>query len=223
VISADWDATVGTLHRHQRVNGSWQPVGTPHAVSLGRAGSAWGLGLHPPQTGPQKREGDGRAPAGLFAIGIAFGYAEQLSTGLDYAAMQASHHCIDVPGSPHYNRIIDTAQLGAAAAEGSTEPMRRDLHLDGDPVYRIGFVIEHNPEAVPSAGSCIFAHLWRAPDAVTAGCTAMESADLEALLAWLDRERTPRFLLLPVASHAALREAWDLPALGGMPEAPELP
>jgi L,D-peptidoglycan transpeptidase YkuD (ErfK/YbiS/YcfS/YnhG family) len=137
--------------------------------------------------------------------------------------MQPSHYCVDVPGSPHYNRIIDTAQLGAAAAEGSTEPMRRDLHLDGDPVYRIGFVIEHNPDAVPAAGSCIFAHLWRAPGVVTAGCTAMEPADLEALLAWLDRGRTPRILLLPVTSYAALRGEWDLPELGGLLEAPESP
>ena len=37
--------------------------------------------------------------------------------------------------------------------------------------YREGFVIEHNAANTRNAGSCIFAHLWSAPDSTTAGCT----------------------------------------------------
>jgi L,D-peptidoglycan transpeptidase YkuD (ErfK/YbiS/YcfS/YnhG family) len=162
---------------------------------------------------PVKREGDGRAPAGVFAIGTAFGYADSARTGLPYAAMDAGDYCVDVSGSPYYNRIVDSAQVGAAAIEGSTEPMRRDLHADGDQRYRLGFVIANNPRGERGAGSCIFGHLWKSPDSTTAGCTAMAPASMETLLRWLDADRRPVFVLLPAAEYQRLQHDWRLPAL----------
>lgn len=213
VTSADWDSPRGQLQRFERVDGRWRPVAAPVPVMLGRSGSAWGLGLHSaPADGPHKREGDGRAPAGVFALGPAFGYAPQAATGLPYRAMGADDWCIDVPASPLYNRIVDRRRVPAEAVAGASEPMRRDLHADGDIRYREGFVIEHNPQAVAGAGSCIFAHLWRAPDETTAGCTAMAPDAMQALLAWLDARRHPVFVLLPQAQYRALWAAWGLPA-----------
>ena len=220
VTTPAWESTQGTLREFARDSGGdWHQVGDPHAVVIGRAGAGWGAGVHaaPPDSvaagDPVKREGDGRAPAGIFAIGTAFGYAAQASTALPYAPMDAGDYCIDVPASPLYNRIVDAAEVGQAAIEGSTEPMRRDLHADGDQRYRLGFVIEHNAQAVPQAGSCIFAHLWKAPDAPTAGCTAMAPSTMEALLGWLDPAMQPRFVLLPEAEYAQLQDAWHLPEL----------
>jgi L,D-peptidoglycan transpeptidase YkuD (ErfK/YbiS/YcfS/YnhG family) len=214
VLTPDWDAPQGRLARFERqAGGAWTPVGASFAVTVGRSGSGWGLGVHAPQAeGPQKREGDGRAPAGVFAIGDAFGYAASAATRLPYVAMQREHWCIDVPGSPLYNRIVDTREVGAKAVEGSTEPMRRDIHKDGDARYAQGFVIEHNTAGVDRGGSCIFAHRWKAPGEPTAGCTAMADADMTALLAWIDPAKTPRFVLLPVREYARLQSAWDLPA-----------
>jgi L,D-peptidoglycan transpeptidase YkuD (ErfK/YbiS/YcfS/YnhG family) len=103
------------------------------------------------------------------------------------------------------------AEVGEAAIEGSTEPMRRDIHVDGDQRYRLGFVIEHNAQAVPRGGSCIFAHEWASPTTPTAGCTAMAPATMEALLGWLDPAATPVFVLLTEVDHARLRAPWDLP------------
>ena len=217
VLTPNWDAPQGRLARFERnAGGAWRPVGSSFPVMVGRSGSAWGLGVHAtPSDGPQKAEGDGRAPAGVFAIGTAFGYGASTATRLPYAPMQRDHWCIDVPGSPHYNRIVDTREVGAKAIEGSTEPMRRDLHKDGDSRYRLGFVIEHNAGGVDRAGSCIFAHLWQGPEVPTAGCTAMAGADMATLLGWLDPTKTPRFVLLPVQAYARLQAAWDLPAPGG--------
>ncbi|WP_240097798.1 L,D-transpeptidase family protein [Thermomonas flagellata] len=216
VTSADWDSPRGQLQRFERVEGQWRPVAAPVPVMLGRSGSAWGLGLHTvPADGPHKREGDGRAPAGVFALGPAFGYAPQAATGLPYRAMGADDWCIDVPDSPLYNRIVDRRTAPPAAVAGATEPMRRDLHADGDLRYREGFVILHNPQAVAGAGSCIFAHLWRAPDETTAGCTAMAPESMQALLAWLDARRHPVFVLLPQAQYRTLWAAWGLPAPAG--------
>lgn len=211
VTTTDWHANHGTLRRFERTADRWRPVGTPVPVTIGRAGSAWGLGLHPAQPGVAKREGDGRAPAGLFRMGVAFGYAPSASTGLPYRAMSASDYCIDVSGSPLYNRIVAAEDVGQAAIAGSTEPMRRDLHANGDQRYKLGFVIEHNTTGVPDAGSCIFAHLWKAPGEATAGCTAMDEGAMRELLRWLRPEREPVFVLLPQDEYARLRSDWALP------------
>lgn len=211
VISADWDASAGELQRFERRGDGWTSVGDSFAVSIGRKGSAWGVGLGPAQDGAQKREGDGRSPAGLFGIGTAFGYAGSAEYGMGYLPLKAAHYCIDDPESWLYNRIVDVREVGALAVASSTEPMRRDVHLDGDQAYRLGFVVEHNPEAGKGAGSCIFAHVWRGEGQPTAGCTAMSEASMTALLDWLDADREPRFLLLPLAAYSELEQEWALP------------
>ena len=212
VTTPAWNATVGELRTYERDGSSWREVGQATRITVGRSGSAWGLGLHPQQTdGPIKREGDGRAPAGVFAIGTAFGYAPSADTALPYAAMQSTSYCMDVPASPLYNRIVDAKDVGEAAVAGSTEPMRLDLRKPGDQRYKLGFVIEHNPGATPNAGSCIFAHLWKGPGETTAGCTAMAEPAMQRLYAWLKPEAHPVFVLLPEAEHRRLKAAWHLP------------
>ena len=214
VTSAGFDATRGQLRRFERArDGDWRQVGAMQPVMLGRAGIGWGLGLHPAQAqGPQKREGDGRNPAGVFAIGEAFGYARNARSGLRYRQMLASNYCMDVNGSPLYNQIVDSREVGEETVKDSTEPMRLDIHKNGDQRYKLGFVIEHNADAQPGGGSCIFAHLWDAPEVPTAGCTAMGEGRMHELLDWLDPQLRPVFVLLPAHEHARLREAWDLPA-----------
>ena len=217
VTTADWDATDGELRRYERTSDDrWRQVGATAPIAVGRAGSGWGIGLHasPADGGPIKREGDGKAPAGVFAIGTAFGYATSARTGLPYQSMGFNDWCIDVPESPLYNRIVDRSLAKAPGLDKSTEPMRLDLHNKGDQRYREGFVIEHNQDGqVARGGSCIFAHLWGHPGQPTAGCTAMARETMQALLAWLDRDRKPVFVLLPKAQYLALRTAWALPAI----------
>lgn len=212
VLTDGWDGTQGTLQRFEWKDGQWRAAGEASPIAVGRNGAAWGLGLHPAQAdGPRKQEGDGRAPAGVFTLGEAFGYAAKGSTALPYRAMQATSYCIDVPDSPLYNRIVDTREVGEAAAKGSTEPMRLDLHNNGDPRYREGLVIGHNANAAPRGGSCIFAHLWRTPGEATAGCTAMAAETMDALFGWLQPAERPVFVLLPRAEYARLARDWQLP------------
>jgi len=215
VVSDGWDADRGVLRTFEReAGGEWRSTSTSQPVTLGRAGSAWGLGLNDARDdGPVKREGDGRSPAGVFGIGEAFGYGNTAVTALPYTAMQASHYCVDVSGSPLYNRIVDADVVGADAVRGATEPMRRDLHADGDQRYRLGFVIEHNRQQAPMGGSCIFAHLWKSPRDATTGCTAMDPATMTQLLGWLRPDRDPVFVLLPMAAYERLRTDWHLPTL----------
>ncbi|EIL89888.1 hypothetical protein UU9_07918 [Rhodanobacter fulvus Jip2] len=214
VTTADWNADHGTLRTFERKGSQWQPVNTGVPVTIGKAGAGWGIGLHPEQTaGPSKREGDNRSPAGVFRIGEVFGYTAHADTAMPYRALTASDWCVDVSSSPQYNRIVDAKVVGVAAVKGASEPMRRDLHFKGDQRYRLGFVIEHNPDAIPQAGSCIFAHLWKSPTSSTAGCTAMTPAVMQSLLAWLKPRDMPVFVLLPQAEYQRLRSSWRLPAL----------
>lgn len=212
VTTTGWNTTDGSLRTYSRTSDGWQEVGAATPVTIGRSGSAWGLGLHPEQiNGPSKHEGDGRAPAGVFRIGTAFGYGESANTTLPYAAMRESSYCMDVTASPLYNRIVDADEVGQAAVAGSTEPMRLDLHNKGDQRYKLGFVIEHNPDGKPDAGSCIFAHLWKAPGQTTAGCTAMAESAMQRLYAWLKPDAHPVFVLLPEAEYQRLKNVWTLP------------
>ena len=210
VVIPDWNADHGHLRTYAREGDRWHPVDAAQPVAIGRAGAAWGLGLNEANgDGPIKHEGDGRSAAGVFRIGEAFGYGSRVDTGLAYRALQASDYCIDVDGSPLYNRIVDADTVDAT---GSTEPMRRDLHMNGDQRYRLGFVIEHNAAGRRGAGSCIFAHLWQSPTDTTAGCTAMSDATMAHLLAWLKREDAPIFVLLPEREYARVSARWGLPA-----------
>ena len=214
VTTAGWSANHGTLRTFARDGDGWHEVRAATPVTIGKNGAGWGLGLNAPQhDGPLKREGDNRSPAGVFRIGEAFGYAAHAATALPYRALTATDYCMDVSGTAQYNRIVDANVVGADAVKGSSEPMRRDLHVNGDQRYRLGFVIEHNAQAAPQGGSCIFAHLWKSPSDTTTGCTAMTPAVMESLLAWLKPQQHPVFVLLPQAEYERLRVEWQLPVI----------
>ena len=216
VVTPGWNVDHGTLRTYERTAKGWKEVGQPAPVTIGKAGAGWGLGLNAPRRdGPIKREGDLRSPAGVFDIGEAFGYAASADTAMPYRALSATDYCVDVSGSPQYNRIVDAKVVGKQAVQGSTEPMRRDIHVHGDQRYADGFVIEHNPRQRAQAGSCIFAHLWKSPVDATTGCTAMAPSLMHRLLAWLRPEQAPVFVLLPRPAYDKLHAAWRLPMLGG--------
>jgi len=219
VIAPAWVSCTAHLQRFERVclDGDWLPVGTPITVSLGKSGLAWGRGLHLQggRVGPENREGDGCAPAGIFAITALFGYAapdSRFARAAKLPYLFASHDlkAIDDPASVHYNRIVDQSAL-AQHDWVSCEDMRRS-----DPRYAVGAVVAHNAEPpVPGAGSCIFLHVWQSEGVPTAGCTAMSLADMSEIGGWLDGAAAPLLVQLPRAEYEGWREAWALPALIG--------
>jgi D-alanyl-D-alanine dipeptidase len=197
VTTPDWDATKGVLTMHERRNGTlmaaWTAVGDPVPIVVGRTGLAWGDGLPLPlrREGPVKREGDGKAPAGLFALPSLFGYdAQPPGPHMPYIIATPTVECVDDAASPHYNTIVDTREIAKTWTSSETMLRRDDL-------YREGVVVAHNSNPpVTGRGSCIFLHLWSGPDSTTAGCTAMSREDLARLTRWLDAERRPLLLQL---------------------------
>lgn len=213
VTTGDWDARGGTLRRYERrgPRSSWRPVRGPFAVVVGRNGLGWGAGVNSAAgAGPVKKEGDGKAPAGVFRLSSAFGYAptaEARWLKLPYLPLDSSVECVDDVNSPNYNLILDKDRLKNADWK-SSEQMRRD-----DELYRWGVVVEHNAAPpVSGKGSCIFLHIWQGPESGTAGCTAMERKNLEELLGWLDPKKGPLLVQLPTTEYARLRGSWRLPA-----------
>ena len=213
VIAADWDSNHGQLQRFMRQSAAdaWHPVGAAFPVSLGRNGLAWGQGLHGDTStlGRQKQEGDGCAPAGIFALPSLFGNAPSSpNSRLPYRANRRELKAIDDPASRFYNQIVDAS--GVARDWQSHEEMWRD-----DERYAIGAVIAHNAAAHPGAGSCIFLHVWAAPGVPTAGCTAGDYANILDICTWLDGTCAPRLVQLPWVEYQAHQQSWCLPALAG--------
>jgi len=230
VLAEDWDATVAVLWCYARPGPgqAWRAVGKQVPVNIGRTGLAWGRGLHgnpaspnasaaaapsadhfdlPP--GPTKREGDGKAPAGVFELPFAFGYAGSEQAGaikLPYLALTANVAGVDDVKSKHYNRLVRTDQVAKDWA--SAEQMRRD-----DGLYEWGVFVNHNTSpTLPGAGSCIFLHVWRGQGKPTAGCTAMSRQEMIRLLQWLNPKARPVLVQLPRAAYDRLATRWALPA-----------
>jgi L,D-peptidoglycan transpeptidase YkuD (ErfK/YbiS/YcfS/YnhG family) len=170
----------------------------------------WGRGLfNGTEPGPVKKEGDGRSPAGAFALGRAFGSADNLPEGaknFPYLHTLPSTYCIEDSRSKYYNQIVDVADVTPGSRPGWSE-MRR-----ADGLFRWGVIVRQNtPNTQTGAGSCVFLHIWRGLGHGTAGCTAMPSDQLESSLRWLDPEADPVLVELPEPVYKELRDAWALP------------
>src|SRR5256885_16713839 len=79
ILAENWDATKGVLCAFERnkATGAWKNRGLGVPVVVGKKGLGAGLGMVAVQFegGPQKKEGDNKAPAGIFRLSSAFGYA----------------------------------------------------------------------------------------------------------------------------------------------------
>jgi L,D-peptidoglycan transpeptidase YkuD (ErfK/YbiS/YcfS/YnhG family) len=211
VRTANWNASSGTLARYDRDESLvWHRTSDAISVNVGRHGLAWGRGLHePPKTGRLKKEGDGRSPAGVFAIDQAFGAAKDLpegANGFPYLQALPTSYCVEDLRSAYYNRIIDASEVSTS----SWQQWSRLLRTDGQ--FQWGLVVRHNtPEIKLGAGSCVFLHVWRGPFQPTSGCTSMAQDQIEAMLLWLEPEARPVLVQLPEQEYRERRDAWGLP------------
>jgi zinc D-Ala-D-Ala dipeptidase len=212
VTTADWTATTGWLRRFERSDQGWQINGPPFRVVVGRGGLGWGRGEHPlPQTGPQKTEGDGRSPAGIFRLPFAFGYDPADSVReikLPYVQCTATLECVDDTNSVNYNVILDRRAVEQPDWKSSEKMLRSDDE------YRLGIFVAHNSSPTgPGAGSCVFLHIWKGRDIPTSGCTAMSIGAIESLLGWLDARSHPVLVQFPEAEYQRLQTPWHLPQI----------
>src|SRR6056297_3097663 len=153
VTTADWEATTGRLCTLERVGARWVAVGKPIRVTVGRKGLGWGLGLHTAERpGPIKREGDKRAPAGLFRLESGFGVKALNLPKFDYRQTTENDFWVDDPGSEKYNQWVVSADKDSGRDWRSAEILHRP-----DGIYDYVIVVGHNRDPIiPGRGSAIF-------------------------------------------------------------------
>lgn len=212
VTSSDWMAKQGSLQLYERKNdeSEWIAINDSMPVVLGKKGLAWGIGLHPvaDTNEPFKKEGDEKSPAGIFSLGKAFGFFKTKSNPLkvDYLPLNSHIEAIDDPSSSYYNCIVNSSEI--------TSDWQSSEKMGEEPLYALGMVVNHNfPNPQPGKGSAIFLHIWRTENSGTAGCTAMSLENLNNVLFWLDKNKSPLLVQLPILKYNELKPFWNLPSL----------
>ncbi|MDQ7046920.1 MAG: hypothetical protein Q9M39_04625 [Sulfurovum sp.] len=186
VSTKNWSTSSGTLQRYEQKHSQWQTVGKAIAIKLGRNGLGWGIGLHsiPKNAKIIKKEGDGKAPAGIFTLKQAFGYAP-FPVKYPYKVYKKTDHCVDDVHSKLYNKIVDSKKVRIDYKSKEYMKFPKDY-------YKYGIVVNHNhideQGAVKGAGSCIFIHIKKVP---TAGCTVMTEDEMKEIIQWLDTKSNP--------------------------------
>ncbi|WP_029556375.1 L,D-transpeptidase family protein [Xanthobacter sp. 91] len=156
----------GTRHR-----GILRAGGLSIPVALGRSG-----------IGADKREGDGRTPAGRWRI-LALLYRPDHGprpvSRFPTRPLRPADGWCDDRADRRYNCPV-TLPLGGAR-KVSHEKMWRD-----DALYDLVLVIDHNQRPrIAGRGSAVFVHLARPGFTATEGCVALRRADMTRLLARL--------------------------------------
>lgn len=213
VVTPSWTSTVGTMTRFERATptSAWSRIAAPIPLVVGRTGIAWGVGFDDVSSdGPHKHEGDGKAPAGMFPLDTAFGFAPRDSmqnVRLPYVQLLPTTDCVDDTASTHYNTVVDRAAV-SRVDWNSAEHMRQVAQ------YKTGVIVGYNASLpVKGRGSCIFLHIWAGPDSHTAGCTAFDEAKLREVMLWLDPDKRPVLVQLTADEYNNLQARWRLPAL----------
>lgn len=207
----DWNTSTVTLKAFEKRDGKWTQVIGPWQGRLGRDGLVWGLGISPrPQGAKIKTEGDWRAPAGVFHIGGAWGYAAEIRKNpkLFYRQVTTRDLWVEDGASPSYNKHVILDHEPATAWEKKQQMKQNDYP------HSLKLFIAHNapPKTSPGAGSAIFFHIWRGEGSKpTAGCTTMKEDKLRQLIAWIDPDKQPLYVLLPETDYAAKKDEWKLP------------
>lgn len=210
VVTPAWDSTSGSLRRYARESdtGPWRAVGEVVPIVVGRTGVAWDDSQVRPGAGePVKREGDGRSPAGAFALDTAFGFdIRQIVSWvrLPYVQLRTTTECVDDVRSLHYNTIVNRDSV--ARVDWTSSERMREIEQ-----YAFGVHVAYNAPPRASRGSCIFLHIWGGPRSVTAGCTAMDERALKELMNWIDPRLRPMLVQLPASGVRRLRGEWRLP------------
>ncbi len=194
VVADDFDTKKAQLECFEDARNVFSSI----HVNIGKKGLGWGIGkqdITHNESEIQKKEGDKKAPIGVFKLTSIFGYSKSNNLKMPYLHTSKNLICVDDSSSKDYNKII----YKQGKAPKSFEYMKRD-----DLQYELGIVVQHNKKGIFEKGSCIFIHVEKSPNAGTAGCTSMHLSHLKKITNWLDEEKNPILIQIPKSSSAEI-------------------
>ena len=199
VVARHMADRTATAHRFERPSkdAAWSKSPPAKAAALGRGGLgwAWDQTKLAGEGEPTKQEGDGRTPAGIFAIGPAFGFAAE-GPGKEYLPLRRNEaFCVDDVRSSHYNEIVPKVEVGAAVS---------GENMSAISLYRRGLRVNFPTNREQKGGSCIFIHVWRRPASPTTGCVALSESDVAELQIWASQAPT-LIAILPLSAVGRLQ------------------
>lgn len=210
VTTASWIAVPGTARLFERRNArsQWKAVGDAFPIVVGRNGLGTSVDLNIGSVeAVEKKEGDGKAPAGLFPLTFSFGNSD-VGSRLPFTKLDEFTECVDDVDSTFYNKIVNRMQVGNFDWKSSEKMLAVGQQYD------LGVFVTYNSyPAVRGNGSCIFLHIWKDANTGTAGCTAMARENLENVVKWLDPAKHPYLVQMTEAEYGTQQKALKLPKL----------
>ncbi|MFJ7745251.1 L,D-transpeptidase family protein [Peribacillus sp. NPDC097295] len=179
VTGETMSGTKVTIRTYEKKKGEWRrALGNMKGV-IGKNGFT-----------KDKKEGDGKSPAGIYSFGTAFGSPPKPDkVKLDYRRTTQYDYWIDDKTSKDYNKWITYKGKNPYTKWKSFEKMNHEL-------YKYGAVINYNTNPiVKGKGSAIFLHIWRGENKPTAGCTATSEKNVLSLLKWMDPVKHPHVIM----------------------------
>jgi L,D-peptidoglycan transpeptidase YkuD (ErfK/YbiS/YcfS/YnhG family) len=177
-------STIATLYTFENDGTGWYQVFAPMPARDGATG--W-------IAGPDRREGDGASPEGIYAIGSTmYGTAPNPGTLFPYHQLVCGDWWDEDSSSPEYN----TFQHVACGTEPSFGSDSEALWTEGN-AYPSMAVIHYNTPASGPIGSGIFLHADLG--APTQGCVSLPYGDLVQVLKWLNPARHPVVVMGPAS------------------------
>jgi len=175
-------STTATLFTFENDGSGWYQVFAPMPAVDGENG--W-------IPGPERHEGDGTTPEGMYAIGSTmYGTDPDPGTLFPYHQLVCGDWWDEDPASPEYNTFQHVACGSQPSFGGDSEA----LWTEGN-AYPSMAVIDFNTPATGPIGSGIFLHADIG--APTQGCVSLPYGDLIQVLTWLNPARHPVVVMGP--------------------------
>jgi D-alanyl-D-alanine dipeptidase len=200
IITNGWNSTHGQLQTYERFNvkDAWKPTSAATPVVIDSNGLAWVTQPEQTPTGPIKKEGDMRTPAGIFPLGPTFGFGPSYikKISMPYQEITANTVCVNDSQSHYYGRIIDTKKI-AKPDWKSSDSMRQN------PQNLWGIAVQ--------TGSCSFLNIANKESTTNTDSVALPETEIENLITWLNPHKKALIVILPKTEYKKLQQAWDLP------------